>query len=125
MMRVKATILEYSFQRLCIPGDGGVPDDVDGVGMRPGRRQHGVELREQRMTQLLQLDASEGGRISSHHPGTTSICHQREDLIAVGAKTRQSLDSHEQVLQRFNAQHAGAADRRVEHDVRARKCPRV
>ena len=117
--RAAIRIGEQRLQRLAVPLDRGVADDVDRIGARPGGRQHVVELRAQACAQFPQRDAGERRRIGRHHPGAAAVGHQRQPFVAVAPEAGERLRGHEEVLQGVHAQHASAADRGIEHDVGA------
>ena len=94
-----------------------VADDVDRVGARPSRRQHGVELSANAVAQFAQRHPGERRGIGGQHAGAASVGHQRERVVTVVAHVRERFGGGEEVLQRVHAQHAGAADHGIHHGV--------
>jgi hypothetical protein len=100
-----------------------VSDDVHRVAVRPVGRQEGVHRRLRGGRQRRQLQTGGGRGVGGHHAGPAPIGQQRQPFHPGGVRAhrtpvvRQRLGGDEQVLQRVHAQHAGAADRGVEHDV--------
>ena len=66
-----------------------------------------------------QLAAGQRQRIGRQHAGAAAVGQDGQPLAAQGPRARQRLGGVEQVVQRLDAQHAGAPERGVEDLVRA------
>ena len=119
--------LQQGAQGVDVARHRGVADDVHRVGARPVRRQRHLQRRLQGRRQRRQRHAFAGTGIGGQHAGAATVGHQHQGIgggrlqcrvADDGAlEVRQGFGGVEQVLQRVHAQHAGAADGGVQHQV--------
>ena len=104
-------------QGLGVAPDRGIADDIDRVAPRPCGGQDGIESGSKAGAQFPQRDTGQGCSVSRHHAGAATVGHQGQRVVAVAAEAGQGLGRDEQVLQGIDAQHSGAANGGIEHQV--------
>ena len=114
---------EQRRQRRRVALDRRIADQVDRVGPRPGRRQRRVERAQQVVVERGERHVGAFGRVGRHDAAAAAVGHDRQRVARVATEARQGLRGEEQVGERVHAQHAGAPDRGVEHDVGAGQRP--
>ncbi len=116
---VAVRIIGCDRERLRVAFRIGVAEDVDRVAVAPVRRQHLVERLQRRRGQLGQL-ATEGDQgVGGEHARSAGVGDDGQARSGGARLLRQHLGHIEQVGNGVDAQHAAAAEYRVEHVVRA------
>lgn len=122
---VAAVVGENGIERVAVARRAGVADDVDGIGLRPGRRKHAVERLPRRRRQLGEASPEIGQRVGRQHPGAAAIGEDRQTLARERRRLGQDLGGVEQLAQLFDAQEPGAAENGVVGGIRARQRSRM
>ena len=112
-------ILVDRFQCLDIALGRGVADDVDRIRVRPVGWQYRIELRDGRHRQLSQRNPCVRSRVGGHDARAAAVGQHRQLVGPVRTESRQRLRSQEQIVQRVDAQHARARNRRLVDHIRA------
>ena len=86
-----------------------IPDDIDGVGVRPGRWQLRVELIARRGGQFRELAAERHEPVDREHGDTAAVGENREALAGEGFDARQRFGRIEQLVDVVDPQKTGAA----------------
>ncbi len=100
-------------QRRRIAGAVGVAQDVDRDPVRPGRWQDAVELGADVRRQLGQPPAQRLQRVCGQHARAAAIGQDGQAVAPNGQPAGQRLRRLEQLVQAFDAQHAGAPESRI------------
>ena len=123
--RIDLRISGEDLERLHVARCGCVADDVDRIGMRPGRRQDAIETRNRGIGQGGQLGPAQADCIGREHAQAAAIGEDRDSLAGQGSSARQGLGCDKQIAGGGNPQCAGASECGVIHIVRSRERARM
>ena len=119
--RIDILVIHHDGERLGVTRSIRVADDVDRIGVAPGRRQHGIELGDCLSAQRRKPPALLDQPVGRQDAGTAAIGDDGEPVAALRRAAGKRGGGVEQFLDLVDAQHAGAPERRFVDDVGARQ----
>ncbi len=116
--RVVARVFEQRIQRAGIARGVGIARDVDRIGTRPDRRQHGIEAFHRGGRELGERAAEIGKPVDREHADAAAIGQDRQTPARKRPHHPERLGRGEQLVEIEHAQQPGAPERRVVDGVR-------
>ena len=99
----------------------GIADDVDRIGVAPGRRQNRIELGDRVGSERRQPAAFLDQAVGGQHAGAAAVGDDCQAVAALRRHASQRCGRVEQFLDLVDAQHPGAPEGRFIHDIGSRQ----